>query len=245
MSHFEDDAKRGHTHPKVKYLGQQNAMRFEGQFRRTEKTMISQAVTLDDKYALAEGRVFVTGTQALVRLPIVQRWRDKTAGLDTAGYVTGYRGSPLGGMDQAFIAAKKFTDAADIRFQPGLNEDLAATAVQGTQQIGLFGDAVKDGVFATWYAKGRGTVFDPFGRSHDRRVERELIDLYRKSVEHLLTGLTPEQYATAIQIAELPIDIKGYGPVKDRSLAQVRARWSDPTAEFDQTAQRLRLIAAE
>ena len=95
-------------------------------------------VSLDDKYALETGRVFLTGTQALVRLLILQRQRDALAGLNTAGFVSGYRGSPLGGLDQALWKAKKFLDRAHITFQPGLNEDLAATAIWGTQQVNLY-----------------------------------------------------------------------------------------------------------
>ncbi|WP_119460319.1 indolepyruvate ferredoxin oxidoreductase family protein [Rhodospirillaceae bacterium SYSU D60014] len=118
--------------------------------------MTLAAVTLDDKYALESGRIFLTGTQALVRLPMMQRQRDKAAGLDTACFVTGYRGSPLGGVDLAMGRAKRFLEANQIRFQPGVNEDLAATAVWGSQQVGLFGDARHDGVFAMWYGKGPG-----------------------------------------------------------------------------------------
>jgi indolepyruvate ferredoxin oxidoreductase len=113
-------------------------------------------VTLDDKYALSEGRVFVTGTQALVRLPIMQHWRDQAAGLDTAAYISGYRGSPLGGYDQQLWAAKKHLEAHNIVFQPGVNEDLAATAIWGTQQLGFHGEPKYDGVFAIWYGKGPG-----------------------------------------------------------------------------------------
>lgn len=114
------------------------------------------AISLDDKYLQEDGRIFVTGTQALVRLPMMQRWRDRSAGLDTAGYVTGYRGSPLGGIDLAFDRARRFAQAADIHFQAGINEDLAATAVLGTQQINLMEKAHKQGVFAMWYGKGPG-----------------------------------------------------------------------------------------
>jgi indolepyruvate ferredoxin oxidoreductase len=114
------------------------------------------AVSLDDKYALEQGRVFLTGTQALVRLPMMQRRRDEAAGLDTAAFVTGYRGSPLGGLDLAMGQARKFLEKHRIRFQPGVNEDLAATAVWGTQQLDLFGDSRYDGVFAMWYGKGPG-----------------------------------------------------------------------------------------
>ncbi|MEX0815665.1 MAG: indolepyruvate ferredoxin oxidoreductase family protein, partial [Dongiaceae bacterium] len=118
--------------------------------------MALAAVTLDDKYELDSGRVFLTGTQALVRLPMMQRQRDRAAGLDTACFVTGYRGSPLGGLDQAMWRARRFLDRNQIRFQPGVNEDLAATAVWGSQQTGLFNDARHDGVFAMWYGKGPG-----------------------------------------------------------------------------------------
>src|SRR5262249_42977044 len=121
-----------------------------------EARMALAAVSLDDKYTLESGRVFITGTQALVRLPMMQRQRDKAAGLDTACFVTGYRGSPLGGVDQAMWRAKKFLEKNQIRFQAGVNEDLAATAVWGSQQTHLAGDNVHDGVFAMWYGKGPG-----------------------------------------------------------------------------------------
>src|SRR5438094_5282278 len=113
-------------------------------------------VTLDDKYELQEGRVFLTGVQALVRLLILQRQRDKLAGLKTAGFVSGYRGSPLGALDLTLWKAAKFLDRADIKFQPGLNEDLAATAIWGSQQLNLYPGAKVDGVFAMWYGKGPG-----------------------------------------------------------------------------------------
>ncbi len=115
-----------------------------------------RAVTLDDKYALERGRVFLTGVQALVRLPILQRQRDAAAGLNTAGFVSGYRGSPLGGLDQALFRAKKFLDQHHVVFQPGVNEDLAATALWGSQQVNLFRGAKYDGVFGLWYGKGPG-----------------------------------------------------------------------------------------
>jgi len=113
------------------------------------------AVSLDDKYTLESGRVFITGTQALVRLPMMQRQRDHAAGLDTACFVTGYRGSPLGGVDQAMWRAKKFLRNNQIHFQPGVNEDLAATAVWGSQQTHLAGDNKHDGVFALWWPQPR------------------------------------------------------------------------------------------
>jgi indolepyruvate ferredoxin oxidoreductase len=114
------------------------------------------AVSLDDKYALTAGRVYLTGTQALTRLPLMQRQRDEAAGLNTAGFVSGYRGSPLGGLDQALWSARPFLERHRIHFQPGVNEELGATAVWGSQQVGLFKGAQYDGVFAMWYGKGPG-----------------------------------------------------------------------------------------
>ena len=105
------------------------------------------AVSLDDKFALESGRVYISGTQALVRLPMMQRQRDARAGLNTAGLISGYRGSPLGGYDIALWQAKPFLEQHHIRFEPGLNEDIAATAVWGTQQTHMFGRARYDGVF--------------------------------------------------------------------------------------------------
>jgi indolepyruvate ferredoxin oxidoreductase len=116
-----------------------------------------ETVTLDDKYALDHGRAFMSGVQALVRLPMLQRTRDAAAGLNTGGFVSGYRGSPLGGYDQALWAAKKHLAAQNIVFQPGVNEELGATAVWGTQQLDLYPQSKKfDGVFGIWYGKGPG-----------------------------------------------------------------------------------------
>ncbi|MBS0223895.1 MAG: indolepyruvate ferredoxin oxidoreductase family protein [Proteobacteria bacterium] len=117
---------------------------------------LPQTVTLEDKYALENGRVYLTGTQALVRLPMMQRQRDVAAGLNTGGYISGYRGSPLGGFDQALWQAKRFIKKNHIEFQPALNEDLAATALWGTQQIHLYPGARYDGVYGMWYGKGPG-----------------------------------------------------------------------------------------
>ncbi len=112
--------------------------------------------TLDDKYSRHTGRVFLTGTQALIRLPMLQRERDLAAGLNTAGFVSGYRGSPLGNLDLGLWQAKAHLADHHVTFQPGVNEDLAATAVWGSQQVGLFPGAKYDGVFAMWYGKGPG-----------------------------------------------------------------------------------------
>jgi len=114
------------------------------------------AVSLEDKYTATKGQVFMNGTQALVRLPLVQIRRDRAAGLNTGGFISGYRGSPVGGLDFAYQAARKHLAAHDIVFKPGLNEDLAATAVWGSQQVGLSRGAKKDGVIGMWYGKGPG-----------------------------------------------------------------------------------------
>jgi indolepyruvate ferredoxin oxidoreductase len=118
--------------------------------------MALKRVSLDDKYDLSKRHVFVTGYQALIRLCMMQKERDRLAGLNTGGYVSGYRGSPLGGLDQQFMRAKPFLDKHDVVFQAGLNEDLAATALWGTQQAELFGEGKFDGVFGIWYGKGPG-----------------------------------------------------------------------------------------
>jgi indolepyruvate ferredoxin oxidoreductase len=113
-------------------------------------------VSLGDKYDLSKRRVFLSGAQAIVRLLMLQKERDRRAGLNTGGFVSGYRGSPLGGLDLQFFRAKKELDANDIVFQPGLNEELAATAVWGSQQAEMRGEGKYDGVFAIWYGKGPG-----------------------------------------------------------------------------------------
>ena len=114
------------------------------------------SVTLDDKYTAKSGNIFLSGIQALVRLPMMQRERDLAAGLNTAGFISGYRGSPLGGLDENLWKAKAHLEAHHVQFIPGVNEDLAATAVWGTQTVDLIGPAKYDGVFAMWYGKGPG-----------------------------------------------------------------------------------------
>ena len=113
-------------------------------------------VSLSDKYELLSGQIYLTGTQALVRLVLEQARRDRSNGLKTAGYVTGYRGSPLAAMDKEFTASKTILDTHDIKFHPAINEDLAATALWGTQQVGLHPGAKHEGVFGMWYGKGPG-----------------------------------------------------------------------------------------
>jgi indolepyruvate ferredoxin oxidoreductase len=113
-------------------------------------------VELEDKYRIESKRIYLSGTQALVRLPMLQRERDRLQGLTTGGFISGYRGSPLGMYDHALWRAKSHLQQHDIAFVPGLNEDLAATAVWGSQQVGLFPGAKVDGVFGIWYGKGPG-----------------------------------------------------------------------------------------
>ena len=117
-----------------------------------------ETVALDDKYALDQGRAFMSGIHALVKLPMLQQSRDQRLGKNTGGFISGYRGSPLGGYDQALVKAKKYLQARNIVFQPGVNEELAATALWGTQQMGFApkGSNKFDGVFGIWYGKGPG-----------------------------------------------------------------------------------------
>lgn len=112
--------------------------------------------TLEDKYKLEHGSIYLSAIQALVRLPMLQHILDKKAGHNTAGFISGYRGSPLGGYDKALWTAQKFLDKHNIKFEPGINEDLGATAIWGTQQVNMFPGATQDGVFSLWYGKGPG-----------------------------------------------------------------------------------------
>ncbi|RNF83657.1 indolepyruvate ferredoxin oxidoreductase family protein [Montanilutibacter psychrotolerans] len=118
--------------------------------------VVDNDYTLDHKYSREQGRIYLSGVQALVRLPLMQRLRDQAAGLNTAGFISGYRGSPLGGFDLELWRARKHLEAAGVKFTPGLNEDLGATMVWGTQQTNLFPGAKVEGVYGMWYGKGPG-----------------------------------------------------------------------------------------
>ena len=118
--------------------------------------MRRESVTLDDRYRKHDDTIILSGIQALVRLPLLQARLDRAAGLNTAGFISGYRGSPLGGLDKALWEARSHLDEARVTFRPGVNEELAATAVWGTQQVGLYPGARHDGVFAMWYGKAPG-----------------------------------------------------------------------------------------
>src|SRR5438046_6499642 len=127
--------------------------------------MPKHTVSPDDKYALDESRQLLTGTQAIVRLMLTQRARDVKAGLNTAGYVTGYRGSPIASLEAAMLRAKGILEPNHIKFMAGLNEDLAATALWGSQQAELRpGEGKYDGVFGVWYGKVHGLA--QIGRAH-------------------------------------------------------------------------------
>nr|WP_067296173.1 indolepyruvate ferredoxin oxidoreductase family protein [Marinobacterium profundum] len=117
---------------------------------------MSHDISLSDKWELDAGRVYLSGSQALARLPMLQAQRDQAAGLNTAGFISGYRGSPLGNFDKTLWEAKAYLARHRIHFQPGINEDLGATAVWGSQQVNLFQGAKYDGVFGLWYGKGPG-----------------------------------------------------------------------------------------
>ena len=124
--------------------------------RKVPAPMGLHDVTLDDKYDLSKKRSLMSGVQAMVRLTMMQHERDRQAGHNTAGYVTGYRGSPLGGLDQAMWRADDHLRRHNVHCRPAINEDLGATAVWGTQQVNLFEGARYDGVYAMWYGKGPG-----------------------------------------------------------------------------------------
>ncbi len=167
-----------------------------------------QTVTLDDKYVLETGRVYLTGTQALVRLPMMQRQRDQAAGLNTAGYISGYRGSPLGGFDQALWQAKRFIKNNHIEFQPGVNEDLAATALWGTQQIHLYPGARYDGVFGMWYGKGPGVdrCGDVFKHANHAGTSKHGGVIALGGDDHMAKSSTlPHQSEPAFVAAGMPI----------------------------------------
>ena len=153
--------------------------------------MALAAVKLDDKYTLDEGRVYLTGTQAIVRLLLVQRRRDQAAGLNTAGFISGYRGSPMTAIDQQLWRAEKHLQDHHVKFWPGLNEDLAATALWGTQQVHYFNDANYDGIYGMWYGKGPGM---------DRSLDAIRQGHWHGSAEHggvlILSGDDPNMTST-------------------------------------------------
>lgn len=170
--------------------------------------MQHREVMLDDKYGLHEGRAFLTGIQALVRLPLDQKRLDRAAGLNTAGFISGYRGSPLGGYDMQLDRAKKELAAHDVVFWSGLNEDLGATAVWGSQQLGLFPGARHDGVFGIWYGKAPGVdrTGDVFKHANFAGTSRFGGALAVAGDDHNCKSSTlPSQSEFAFMDAEVPV----------------------------------------
>jgi indolepyruvate ferredoxin oxidoreductase len=170
--------------------------------------MSALPVTLEDKYTLDSGRIYLNGTQALVRLAMVQRERDLAAGLNTACFISGYRGSPLGGFDQALWKAGKHLEEHHIHFQPGVNEELAATAVWGSQQVGLFAGAKYDGVFAIWYGKGPGVdrCGDVFKHANAAGTSKHGGVLLLAGDDHACKSSTlPHQSEHAFDAAMIPV----------------------------------------
>lgn len=170
--------------------------------------MLHREVLLTDKYELDEGRAFLTGIQALVRLPLDQKRRDVKAGLNTAGFISGYRGSPLGGYDMQLERASKLLKSHNIEFWPGLNEDLGATAVWGSQQLGQFAGARFDGVFGIWYGKAPGVdrTGDVFKHANFAGTSKFGGTLAIAGDDHVCKSSTlPSQSEFAFIDAEMPI----------------------------------------
>ncbi|WP_300390365.1 indolepyruvate ferredoxin oxidoreductase family protein [Henriciella sp.] len=222
--------------------------------------MEHREVTLNDKYDLVEGHAYMTGIQALVRLPLDQRRLDSAAGHDTAGFISGYRGSPLGGYDQQLRAAQKWLDAHDIEFWEGLNEDLGATAVWGSQQLGLFPGAKRDGLFGIWYGKAPGVdrSGDAFKHANAAGSSRLGGVLAICGDDHMCKSSTlPSQSEFAMRDAEIPVlnpasiqDVLDYG-IHGWAMSRFSGCWSslialadtmDSGAVVDVTLDRLKLI---
>ncbi|HLY78256.1 MAG TPA: indolepyruvate ferredoxin oxidoreductase family protein, partial [Caulobacteraceae bacterium] len=193
--------------------------------------MALAAVSLEDKYTLDRGRIFLTGIQALVRLPMMQRQRDLASGLNTACFISGYRGSPLGGLDQQLWSARKFLEKSHVRFTPGLNEDLAATSVWGSQQTNMFPGAKYDGVYAMWYGKGPGVdrCGDVFKHANHAGTSRHGGVLVLAGDDHACKSSTlPHQSEYAFMDAEIPVlNPSGVQEILDYGLyGWAMSRWS-------------------
>lgn len=199
-------------------------------------------ITLDDKYALVEGRALMTGIQALVRLPLDQRRLDQMAGYNTGGFISGYRGSPLGGYDQQLLASQKWLSDLNIEFWPGLNEDLAATAVWGSQQLGLFPGARREGLFGIWYGKAPGVdrTGDVFKHANAAGCSRLGGVLALLGDDHNCKSSTlPSQSEFAMADAEIPVlspasiqDVLDFG-LQGLAMSRFSGAWSSMTALAD------------
>lgn len=199
-------------------------------------------VTLNDKYDLVEGKAYMTGIQALVRLPLDQKRLDLEAGYNTGGFISGYRGSPLGGYDQQLRAAQSWLDTHDIKFWEGLNEDLGATAVWGSQQLGLFPGAQRDGLFGIWYGKAPGVdrTGDVFKHANAAGTSPLGGVLAVLGDDHMCKSSTlPSQSEFAMQDAEIPVlnpasiqDVLDYG-LHGWAMSRYSGGWSAMIALAD------------
>lgn len=204
--------------------------------------MEHREVTLNDKYDLVEGKAYMTGIQALVRLPLDQKRLDIEAGHNTAGFISGYRGSPLGGYDQQLRAAQKWLDEHDVKFWEGLNEDLGATAVWGSQQLGLFPGAQRDGLFGIWYGKAPGVdrTGDVFKHANAAGTSPLGGVLAVLGDDHMCKSSTlPSQSEFAMQDAEIPVlnpasiqDVLDYG-LHGWAMSRFSGGWSSMIALAD------------
>ncbi|MBR9808076.1 MAG: indolepyruvate ferredoxin oxidoreductase family protein [Alphaproteobacteria bacterium] len=204
--------------------------------------MQHREVTLDDKYDLVEGKAFMTGIQALVRLPLDRKRLDLGMGLNTAGFISGYRGSPLGGYDQQLRAAQKWLDTYDIKFWEGLNEDLGATAVWGSQQLGLFPGARYDGLFGIWYGKAPGVdrTGDVFKHANAAGASKHGGVISIIGDDHNCKSSTlPSQSEFAMQDAEIPVlnpasiqDVLDYG-IHGWAMSRFSGAWTGLVALAD------------
>ncbi|MAN46741.1 MAG: indolepyruvate ferredoxin oxidoreductase [Hyphomonas sp.] len=204
--------------------------------------MQHREVTLDDKYDLVEGKAFMTGIQALVRLPLDRKRLDLGMGLNTAGFISGYRGSPLGGYDQQLRAGQKWLDTYDIKFWEGLNEDLGATAVWGSQQLGLFPGARYDGLFGIWYGKAPGVdrTGDVFKHANAAGASKHGGVISIIGDDHNCKSSTlPSQSEFAMQDAEIPVlnpasiqDVLDYG-IHGWAMSRFSGAWTGLVALAD------------
>jgi len=204
--------------------------------------MQHREVTLDDKYELVEGKAFMTGIQALVRLPLDRKRLDLGLGLNTAGFISGYRGSPLGGYDQQLRAAQKWLDTHEIQFWEGLNEDLGATAVWGSQQLGLFPGAKYDGLFGVWYGKAPGVdrTGDAFKHANAAGASKHGGVLAIIGDDHNCKSSTlPSQSEFAMADAEIPVlnpasiqDVLDYG-IHGWAMSRFSGAWTGLVALAD------------
>ncbi len=212
---------------------------------------LRQIESLEERYRPGADTFYVTGLQALVKLLLLQSERDAEAGLNTAGFVSGYRGSPLAGLDQELWRAKGFLEEAEIHFQPGINEDLAATSIWGSQQINLFPGGRYDGVFGLWYGKGPGVdrTGDVFKHANNAGTSRYGGVLVAAGDDHICKSSTlPSQSEYSFIDARIPIlnptdlqdvlelGLKGYG-LSRFSGCWVALKLTEENADSSQTVQ--------